>query len=226
MNGDWVSGPETLTDERDGRQPLRSRARPISPIRSTTSITRPCFRIGRRSRCRCCRPPTGAGSRCIRAAISRASTSRRRSRSGSKCTASSIGRTTTPTTASTLQKKFFDYFLKGEKNGWDKQPRVQLNVRHPGREVRHPSRGRLADPAHAMDEVPSRGRRRTSSSPSRPKASATVTFDALGDGVTFLTEPMAKDDRDHRPGRRQACTSRRRPRTPISSWCCACSRPT
>src|SRR4051812_49239213 len=31
-----------------------------------------------------------------------------------------------------LQKKFFDYFLKGEKNGWDKQPRVLLNVRHPG----------------------------------------------------------------------------------------------
>ena len=25
MNGDWVSGPETLTDEADGRQPLRSR---------------------------------------------------------------------------------------------------------------------------------------------------------------------------------------------------------
>ena len=50
-----------------------------------------------------------------------------------------------------LQKKFFGYFLKGEKNGWDKQPRVQLNVRHPGREVRHPPRGRLADPAHAMD---------------------------------------------------------------------------
>ena len=29
-----------------------------------------------------------------------------------------------------LQKRFFDYFLKGEANGWDKQPRVQLNVRH------------------------------------------------------------------------------------------------
>ena len=29
-----------------------------------------------------------------------------------------------------LQKRFFDYFLKGEKNGWDKQPPVQLQVRH------------------------------------------------------------------------------------------------
>jgi len=31
-----------------------------------------------------------------------------------------------------LQKRFFGFFLKNEKNGWDKQPRVLLNVRHPG----------------------------------------------------------------------------------------------
>src|SRR5436190_4991529 len=31
-----------------------------------------------------------------------------------------------------LQKRFFGYFLKGERNGWDRQPRVQLQVRHPG----------------------------------------------------------------------------------------------
>ena len=31
-----------------------------------------------------------------------------------------------------LQRKFFDHFLKGEDTGWDKQPRVQLQVRHPG----------------------------------------------------------------------------------------------
>ena len=38
-----------------------------------------------------------------------------------------------------LQKRFFGYFLKGERNGWDKQPRVQLNVRHPGERfvIRH-----------------------------------------------------------------------------------------
>jgi predicted acyl esterase len=34
-----------------------------------------------------------------------------------------------------LQKRFFDYFLKGAKNGWDKQPRVQLQVRHVDRFV-------------------------------------------------------------------------------------------
>src|ERR671925_79766 len=29
-----------------------------------------------------------------------------------------------------LQLRFFDYCLHGKKNGWDKQPRVQLQVRH------------------------------------------------------------------------------------------------
>ncbi len=31
-----------------------------------------------------------------------------------------------------LQTRFFDHFLKGVANGWDQQPPVQLNVRHPG----------------------------------------------------------------------------------------------
>ncbi len=31
-----------------------------------------------------------------------------------------------------LQKRFFGHFLKGENTGWDKQPKVSLNVRHPG----------------------------------------------------------------------------------------------
>ena len=42
------------------------------------------------------------------------------------------GRCSTPTTASGCRKRFFDYFLKGEQNGWDKQPKVLLQVRHPG----------------------------------------------------------------------------------------------
>ena len=31
-----------------------------------------------------------------------------------------------------LQKQFFAHFLKGEKSGWEKQPKVSLNVRWPG----------------------------------------------------------------------------------------------
>ena len=51
-----------------------------------------------------------------------------------------------------LQQRFFDYFLKGDENGWDRQPKVQLQVRHVDRFVeRHEER--VADRAHAMDEV-------------------------------------------------------------------------
>ncbi len=88
-----------------------------------------------------------------------------------------------------LQKRFFGYFLKGEKNGWDKQPRVQLNIRHPGERfvVRHEddwpiprtqwTTFHLASDTQKLTTEPATG-------------SAAVTFDALGDGVTFLTEPM------------------------------------
>ena len=30
-----------------------------------------------------------------------------------------------------LQKRFFDHFLKSADNGWDKEPRVWLNLRRP-----------------------------------------------------------------------------------------------
>jgi predicted acyl esterase len=90
-----------------------------------------------------------------------------------------------------LQKKFFDYFLKGERNGWDKEPKVRLQVRHVDKFVeRHETdwpipRTRWTkyhlDPAgHALAAAP-------------PKAAAKVAFAALGDGVSFLTPPLAKD---------------------------------
>jgi uncharacterized protein len=98
-----------------------------------------------------------------------------------------------------LQKRFFDYFLKGIDNGWDKTPPVTLNVRHPGEKfvLRYENEWPLKrtrwtkfylDPA-AMSLAP------------RPRArEAAVTYDALGDGLTFrmtmarateITGPMA-----------------------------------
>ena len=38
-----------------------------------------------------------------------------------------------------LQKRFFDHFLKGEQNGWDKEPRVWLNLRQPAGRAHRPS---------------------------------------------------------------------------------------
>jgi hypothetical protein len=83
-----------------------------------------------------------------------------------------------------LQRRFFDYFLKGIDNGWDRTPPVTLNIRHPGETfvLRYENEWPLArtrwtkfylDPA-AM-----------SLSADPVSQQRTITYDALGDGLTF-----------------------------------------
>ncbi len=87
-----------------------------------------------------------------------------------------------------LQKRFFGHFLKGEDNGWSRRPRVHLQVRHIDRFVErdehawpiertHWTRWHLHVPGAALALDP-------------PQAAATVSFDARGDGVTFLSAPL------------------------------------
>jgi uncharacterized protein len=90
-----------------------------------------------------------------------------------------------------LQKRFFDHYLKGEKNGWDKQPKVQLNIRHPGEKfvVRAEKEWPLArtqwtrfylDPAkQSLSDKP-------------VAQAAKVEYDADGKGVTFSLPPFGK----------------------------------
>jgi predicted acyl esterase len=93
--------------------------------------------------------------------------------------------------------RFFDYFLHGKKNGWDKQPKVQLQVRHPGEKFVE----------RAENEWPLKRTKWTklyldpasgALTSKRAAAKAVKTFEAMGDGVTFLTEPLEKGHRDHR----------------------------
>jgi uncharacterized protein len=88
-----------------------------------------------------------------------------------------------------LQKRFFGHFLKGENTGWDKQPRVQLQIRHPGERFveRHEGEWPLARTQwtrfHLGGDGASLGRE-------PPKTAARVSFEALGDGLTFSTPPL------------------------------------
>ncbi|MGE5096646.1 MAG: CocE/NonD family hydrolase [Betaproteobacteria bacterium] len=91
----------------------------------------------------------------------------------------------------TLQKRFFDHFLKGEDNGWDREPPVRLQVRHVDRFVERHEDGwpiprtswtkLYLDPSqHALVM--------------RPAArEAAIAFDAMGDGVTFVSEPLEEE---------------------------------
>ena len=91
-----------------------------------------------------------------------------------------------------LQRRFFDHFLKGLDNGWDQQPRVQLNIRHPG--------GRFVQ---RMEKEWPLARTRWTRLYLNPvdrtlswepvKAQGTLTYDALGEGITFMSPPLQEE---------------------------------
>lgn len=91
-----------------------------------------------------------------------------------------------------LQRRFFDFYLKGVQNGWNQQPLVQLNIRHPGEKfvLRYENEWPLArtkwtrfylDPAHGA----------LSSNPIPTDARSE--YEAMGDGVTFWMPPLEKE---------------------------------
>jgi len=91
-----------------------------------------------------------------------------------------------------LQKRFFGHFLKGEDTGWDRQPRAQLKICHADETfaVRGEDEWPLArtqwtkaflDPAHmALGDAP-------------PTTPATHSYDGFGEGATFLLPPWKRE---------------------------------
>jgi len=91
-----------------------------------------------------------------------------------------------------LQKQFFAHYLKGEKNGWNRKPRVMVKTRHVGErfEPRVEKDWPLPqtkwtklflDPSHMS--LGGKG----------PAKKTTVTYDGLGDGVTFFLPPADEE---------------------------------
>jgi uncharacterized protein len=90
-----------------------------------------------------------------------------------------------------MQKKFFNYYLRGEKNGWDKEPRVKIVVRDPrGNRFRTSDRFPLAEaqPARYYLDATSR----TLDTKPAP-AESQVSYEANGPGVDFSTAPFEQD---------------------------------
>jgi len=90
-----------------------------------------------------------------------------------------------------LQKRFFAYFLKGEDNGWDRQPRVKLQVRHVDRFVERDETAwpipRTRWTRFYLDPVS------MTLSPAAAQDSAALAFAAMGDGLTFVTAPLPEE---------------------------------
>jgi len=91
-----------------------------------------------------------------------------------------------------LQKRFFDFFLKGVANGWDRQPRVVLQVRHPGEKFveRHENEWPLARTAWTNFYLDPRNK---SLAFTPVAAEQSITYDAMGEGVTFSTPPLENE---------------------------------
>ncbi|OYX90303.1 MAG: peptidase S15, partial [Azorhizobium sp. 32-67-21] len=92
-----------------------------------------------------------------------------------------------------IQKRFLGYFLKGEDNGWDKQPKVQIQIRRPGEikfPVRHEHEWPIARTQWTKFYLDPAGMALT---PEAPTARQTLDYEAMGDGATFLSAPLEAD---------------------------------
>ena len=179
ITGAVGGGPETLDRRGARREPVGLHRGHRAPIRSTTTSTATARRTSSGSRCRSCRPGTGAAPRCTCAATSRGSC---RPASEQKWleihglehwtefyTDYGVG----------LQKRFFDHFLKGEDNGWDTQPPRDAARAHRRRRVPRSRRGRVADRADATGRRCTSIRRQGRSVRSRSLRRAGELLDAL-----------------------------------------------
>jgi predicted acyl esterase len=189
MNGDWVSGPETLTEEQlggnrrefyedCGRNPLASDEFWRSRMPDWSQVKVPLFSSGNWGGQGL--HPRGNFEGYVRSASKQKWLEVHGIEHWTHFyTDYGVG----------LQKKFFGHFLKGEDTGWKKQPRVVLQVRHPGETfVERPE-----------NEWPLARTRWTKlylnpaeqSLVRSPLAkNGTVAYNGLGEGVTFLTPPL------------------------------------
>ena len=93
-----------------------------------------------------------------------------------------------------LQKRFFDYYLKGEQNGWEKEPRVWLNLRRPFTdevELRKEHEWPLKGTKWTKLYLHAGGKGKLDPNP--PKAKRSKTFRALTRGITLRTAPLKEE---------------------------------
>ena len=94
--------------------------------------------------------------------------------------------------ANALQKRFFDHFLKGEDNGWDRQPKILLNIRHPGEKFVRRDEAEWPLPQTKWTKFYLQQDGKTLSTEAG-SAGGAVSFKALGDGLTFFSKPFENE---------------------------------
>lgn len=91
-----------------------------------------------------------------------------------------------------LQMRFFDCYLKGDASGWEDQPRVLLNVRHPGEKFVPRAEEDWPLPRTQWTKFHFEPVGQVLSDISASETAA-ITYKAMGDGLTFLSNPTTED---------------------------------
>lgn len=95
-----------------------------------------------------------------------------------------------------IQKRFLDFFLKGEKNGWDKEAPVQMYLRRPFKDkyeefqVRKEQSWPLPDTAWTKMYLSAND---ALLKLARSEEQETISFKALEEPITFRSAPLEKD---------------------------------
>jgi predicted acyl esterase len=85
-----------------------------------------------------------------------------------------------------LQRRFFDHFLHGKDNGWDRQPELLLNIRHADGTFT-----RRTEPAWPLPNTRfTKLYLDNNTLTTKPGDGRKAEFDAAAGGVTFSTEPL------------------------------------
>ena len=89
------------------------------------------------------------------------------------------------------QKQFFAHFLKGDKNGWNKRHKVQLQVRHMDKFVeRFEDEWPIARTQWTKFYLQPAGQMLAQDPAKQP---AKLEFEAMADGLSFISEPLVKE---------------------------------
>src|SRR5260370_1227490 len=91
-----------------------------------------------------------------------------------------------------LQRKFFDRYLKGISNGWEREPKVEVAVRAADDTVKRVARDRrwpLAGTKWTRFHLDASSLTLAAAAPDKP---ASASYPAIGEGLTVITAPLAR----------------------------------
>lgn len=91
-----------------------------------------------------------------------------------------------------IQKRFFDHYLKGKKNDWAKQPKVFLQIRHPGEKFVPRAESTWPLESTVWTKTYLNAQNLSLINENTPHQGS-ISYRGLSNGVTFLMDPLDHD---------------------------------